>query len=202
MIVHKCDWCGGEADLAGRHGALEVGRGRRALPSDATMPKFERAPLRTELCGACIDAACDGLRSRRSRPAAPPVALEQVIDTPLDELVDLEVFGMTPCEIDLNKFNVEMTGPSSFVFVCPEHGRKCRRPWEVPRYSSSMEKAWRVHREMCGRLFSSRRKYFDLLQGQARRDGVVPAWPDVLVVLRDVMPGAICRAALGTVSRG
>jgi hypothetical protein len=68
---------------------------------------------------------------------------------------------------------------------------------EIPHYFTDIAAAWEVHLEACSWLFSKRRQYLRALQEQARTEnGELVAWPDVLVVLRDRMPEAICLAAL------
>ena len=63
--------------------------------------------------------------------------------------------------------------------------------------STNIKAAWKVFLLMCDRPFSKRRRFFDALQREAALSGGgVAAWPDVLVVLRNRMPEAICRAAL------
>ena len=68
--------------------------------------------------------------------------------------------------------------------------------WLTP-YSTSIADAWLVFQFMCSQLFSVRRKFFRALQAQTvTSDGDLVTWPDVLVVLRDRLPEAICKAAL------
>lgn len=81
----------------------------------------------------------------------------------------------------------------------------------LPKYSIDMAQAWAVHRLVCGWSFSRRQQYFASLQDQAsaitnktNRQAMAPEryadmlvmWPDVLCILVDRMPEAICRAAL------
>lgn len=73
----------------------------------------------------------------------------------------------------------------------------CTRFDDVPDYCGEMGDAWLVHLNMCDRPFSVRRRYFQAIQEQAPAPGGgLFAWPDVLVVLRRVMPLTICRAAV------
>lgn len=72
---------------------------------------------------------------------------------------------------------------------------------DIPNYAGSIADAWRVHQAMCARLFSVRLAYFAALQNQTEEEaGFRVSWPDVLVVLRDRFPEAICRAALQAVT--
>jgi hypothetical protein len=65
------------------------------------------------------------------------------------------------------------------------------------RPSKDIATAWQVHQKMCGSRLGVRIRYFDALKAQTEPiAGFRVAWPDVLVVLRDTMPEAICRAAL------
>ena len=71
----------------------------------------------------------------------------------------------------------------------------------LPPFSSDIADAWQVFGEMESGLFSSRKRFHQALNEQADIQaeclvGHHVAWPDVLTVLRYVMPVAICRAAL------
>jgi hypothetical protein len=76
----------------------------------------------------------------------------------------------------------------------------------VPMYSSTIAEAWRVHQAVCNLGFNQRKLYYYSLQKQAtvlaEIDPAVQlvAWPEVLGVLKDHMPEAICRAALSVVN--
>lgn len=84
-------------------------------------------------------------------------------------------------------------------------GRDPKAAELVPAYSLDIGEAWKVHQEACGWLYSKRNRYLFDLQLQASvlagltLDQVVQ-WPDVLVVLKNHMPEAICRAALAVVN--
>jgi hypothetical protein len=69
---------------------------------------------------------------------------------------------------------------------------------EMLAFSMFLDDAWIVFNfVMDNYLFSKRRKFLHLLQEQARlENGELPAWPDVLVVLRKRLPHAICLAFL------
>jgi hypothetical protein len=74
--------------------------------------------------------------------------------------------------------------------------QECIEYWNP---STDIAAAWRVHQEMCHRLFSVRRAYFAALGGLLTRqvldetgEVVRVAWPDALKFLS---PGVICRAA-------
>jgi hypothetical protein len=77
----------------------------------------------------------------------------------------------------------------------------------VPLYSAHIQDAWDVFRHIHHDpnhhwLFSRRQAFYRALQEQTRQEVpgtgeiVTVAWPDVLAVLADKMPEAICRAAL------
>lgn len=78
----------------------------------------------------------------------------------------------------------------------------------VPDYSEYVSDAWSVFLNVCDRLFSVRRCFFDELQAMTTHTPpgcsrpVTVAWPDVLVVLRDRLPECICKAALVAVAGG
>ena len=79
------------------------------------------------------------------------------------------------------------------------------KAWRKPTrpYSSNLEAAWEVFNKMMDGLASQRMRFFEALQKQATYEVngrmVTIAWPDVLMVLRNRMPEAICRAAIETV---
>jgi hypothetical protein len=65
---------------------------------------------------------------------------------------------------------------------------------DVSHHSTDIVAAWAVHRAMCERLFSERRRYLDCLTEVVRtRVKASVAWPDVLVFIE---PTDFCRAAL------
>ena len=65
----------------------------------------------------------------------------------------------------------------------------------VPRYSTQIADAWLVHKEMIGRLFSVRRRYYKALQRIVSEPLTyrTVAWPDVMTFLE---PEHFCLAAL------
>lgn len=79
-------------------------------------------------------------------------------------------------------------------------GRQWIGAWTIghlPNYCEDIAAAWSVHLNICERLFSCRRRYFDALQLAASAKTQMPVmWPDILVVLRLDMPKHICLAAL------
>lgn len=75
-----------------------------------------------------------------------------------------------------------------------------RRADEPAKYSTNISHAWNVHQLICGRLFSVRRRYYAALQEIASEGcSFIVAWPDVLTILRDRLPLAICLAAMKAV---
>ncbi|OWK34353.1 hypothetical protein [Fimbriiglobus ruber] len=80
----------------------------------------------------------------------------------------------------------------------PDPARDEWMTMDVPAYSTEIALAWKVHQVACGWILSRRHAYLQAIQGQATfSDGqMIAAWPDVLVVLRDRFPEAICRAAI------
>ena len=67
----------------------------------------------------------------------------------------------------------------------------------IPDYPRKIKDAWLVHKEMVGRLFSVRQRYYRALQRSVyeQRDFMV-AWPDVMTFLE---PEHFCLAALESV---
>ena len=71
----------------------------------------------------------------------------------------------------------------------------------LPNYSTDISPAWAVHKLMCGKLFSVRRRYLDGLTDLIRENvgsqvnGLV-AWPDLIIWLT---PTIICESALQAV---
>jgi len=78
---------------------------------------------------------------------------------------------------------------------------------QVQMFSTKIGAAWQVHTLACSWIFSKRKRYFETLQELASAwaglswPDVRLAWPDVLSVLCDDMPLAICRAALKAVQK-
>jgi hypothetical protein len=75
----------------------------------------------------------------------------------------------------------------------------------VPAYSLDIREAWKVHQAACDWIYSKRKRYLEDLQLQASvLAGVAPDRTvdglHVLVVLKNHMPEAICRAALAVVN--
>lgn len=67
---------------------------------------------------------------------------------------------------------------------------------EAP-YCTDIAAAWEIHHIMCKALFSTRREYLKKIQHYSwMKTGLTVAWPDVLVVLKDDLPDAICLSAL------
>jgi hypothetical protein len=91
----------------------------------------------------------------------------------------------------------ELNGPANEV----DWAQRCKAP-HTDNYPVDFKAAWQVFTYICNNwLYSKRKKFFDALQDQARLpSGDLAAWPDVLVVLVDKMPEAICKAAYKAVT--
>ena len=64
----------------------------------------------------------------------------------------------------------------------------------MPHYSTQIADAWPVHKEMMGRLFSVRSRYYKALQDiVSEPHDFTIAWPDVMAFLE---PEHFCLAAL------
>lgn len=74
---------------------------------------------------------------------------------------------------------------------------ECPTPVCEP-YSTDITVAWGLFQYIMDNfIYSKRQKFFKLLQEQARLyDDSLPAWPDVLSVLRNRLPHALCLAFL------
>lgn len=66
----------------------------------------------------------------------------------------------------------------------------------VPRYSAAIEAAWPIWLLATRDLFSRRKRFFTTLQDIASTSEFRVVWPDVLAVLDDRLPEAICKARL------
>ena len=95
-------------------------------------------------------------------------------------------------------------------YVCQDdwgfHCVVCGSEKECPKYSTDIKAAMEVFKKAMGFLFSQRKAFFKELQNIATKlaDLDYPelvAWPDVLMILvkQDVLPKAICHAALKAV---
>ncbi len=77
--------------------------------------------------------------------------------------------------------------------------------WSKPSpYSTDIAVAWMVHQKICSLSFSKRQSYYrhlkviasEQLRDETGEERLFVQWPDVLTVLKDKMPVAICLAAL------
>ena len=70
-------------------------------------------------------------------------------------------------------------------------------PSLYPEYSTDIAAAWEVNKKMMSYLFSTRMRYFELIQESVSRrklfDGEIISYPDILMFIE---PEDFCRAAL------
>lgn len=116
----------------------------------------------------------------------------------LDALVDATVFGRSwpddRCRVCGWPFRADGGCMSDNCSMRPAPARRADEP---AHYSRDIAAAWPLFQHCSSWVFSRRKRFFAALQSQASLpDGTIVAWPDVLVVLRDRFPLAVCRAAL------
>jgi hypothetical protein len=104
----------------------------------------------------------------------------------LDELIGKEIFGYTI-----------KTHECALFVIDGKYSNDIDRWITLPRYTNDLNVAWKVFQEVSTWIFSKRKKFFDTLQSFTRIDSTsMVGWPDVLIVLKDRMLEAICKAAL------
>ena len=116
----------------------------------------------------------------------------------LDALVATKIMGLPHAVFDEKTScpntgeEMRFCGQRSWCSVCGEWHHS---PYK--EYSEGLEAGWDVFLNMMSRSYSARQRFFhELRKLTARPDGSFVEWPDVLDVLKDRFPEAVCRAAL------
>jgi hypothetical protein len=107
-----------------------------------------------------------------------------------------DILNMQP-EIELNYLVAENIMKLKIGSVIWETDDNEKIKQSIYNYSTDISYAWDVFKEVSTWLFSKRRRFFQEIQSFTRTNSeAIIAWPDVLIVLKDRMPEAICKAAL------
>lgn len=94
-------------------------------------------------------------------------------------------------DVPQEHYDLGARGPQE-IWLNQDGHRYCKWCGDYPNYSENIADAWEVFNFMLNKSFMERMKYYVALQEIA--NGV--PYPETLVVLKDKMPEAICKAAL------